>query len=80
LVRDEDVWYLDSSATRHATPIPIAYNPISSAKTVFVEDDHKCEIKGMGTIPIILNNGKYKHMGASIVKWSCGQLLIPTKV
>jgi hypothetical protein len=33
-----------------------------SGKTVLVGNDHKREIKGLGSIPIILNNGKYKHI------------------
>jgi hypothetical protein len=65
LVRDEDVWYLNSSATRHVTPHKdwfIEYTLMSSGKSVLIEDDHKCEIKGVETIPIIFDNGKYKHI------------------
>ena len=59
------MWYLDSSATRHVAPHKdwfIEYTPMSSRKIILVGDDHKCETKGVGTIPIILNNGKYKHI------------------
>jgi hypothetical protein len=39
LVRNEDVWYLDSSATRYVSPYKdwfIEYIPISSGKTKLV--------------------------------------------
>jgi hypothetical protein len=66
------MWYLDLCAIRHVTPykdwfieytpMSIEYTPMSTGKTIFVGNDHKCEIKRVGIIPIILNSGKYKHI------------------
>jgi hypothetical protein len=64
LVRNEDVWYLNSSVVRYVTPHMnwfTKYTPMSNGKFVLVGDDHKCEIKGVGIILIILINNTYKH-------------------
>ena len=66
LVRKDDaIWYLDSGATRHVTPHKdwiIDYKLLPKEQTIFVEDDTKCQIKGIDTIPILLNNGVLKKI------------------
>jgi hypothetical protein len=66
LVReDDDVWYLDLGATCHMTSNKewfIEYLKFTNEKFVYIGDDSKCQVEGIGTIPIILHNGKYKEI------------------
>jgi hypothetical protein len=66
LVRDnDDVWYLDYGATCHITSNKewfIEYENFTNENFVYIGDDSKCQIEGIGTIPIILNNRKYKEI------------------
>ena len=63
--KDDGIWYLDSGATRHVTPHKdwfIDYKLLPKGQTIFVGDDTKCQIKGIGTILILLNNGVFKKI------------------
>ena len=63
LVREDDaIWYFDSGATRHVTLYRdrfIDYKLLSKGQTISVGDDIECQIKGIDTIPILLNNGGF---------------------
>ena len=59
------IWYLDFGATRHVTPHKdwfIDYKLLPKEQTIFVKDDIECQIKGIGTIPILFNNGVFKKI------------------
>ena len=66
LVREDDaIWYLDSRATRHVNPHKdwfIDYKLLLKGQTIFVENDAECQIKGIDTISILLNNGVFKKI------------------
>ena len=65
LRKDDTIWYLDSRATRHVTPHKdwfIDYKLLPKGQTIFVGDDTECQIKEIGTIPLLLNNGVFKKI------------------
>ena len=66
LVREDDaIWSLDSRAIRHVTPHKdwfIDYKLLPKRQTIFVGNDTQCQIKGIGTIPILLNNGVFNKI------------------